>query len=516
MKVYSARSIRNIENACFASGISELRLMENAGVACAKVIRTEYNLETETGKKIAVLCGKGKNGGDGFVIARKMYEIGAFPTIILTDDYPRIDEPVEMFERAKELGIRALFYNTDTQRCEKIIAEADIIVDCIFGIGYHGLADAKTKEIFSLVNACEGEVVSIDLPSGLDGAGEDYDPSHINADLTISISALKPVHINPATEKYCGKIKVVNINIDKKFFEMEQPVAEISDGESISEKFPRRNKNAHKGDFGHLLMLCGSFRMPGAAVFGAKAAERSGAGKITLAFPDKAYPAITSKLNEPLFMPLESDENGFFGNGICQRLDSLLENKTAVLVGCGIGTDIGSALMLEALMAKCKVPVLVDADGINIISQNINILENRKGITVLTPHLAEFSRLTGKPISVISADRQKAVKEFCDAHPNCVLLLKGRRSLIGCKDKILYINSTGNAGLAQGGTGDVLAGLCAGFLAEGMPAIESAVCAAYIHGEAGDLCAERLSQRGMTTDDLISFIPSSLKKYCWE
>ena len=516
MKVYSARSIRNIENACFASGISELRLMENAGVACAKVIRTEYNLETETGKNIAILCGKGKNGGDGFVIARKMYEIGAVPTIILTDDYPKIDEPAEMFERTKELGIRALFYNTDTQRCENVISQADIIVDCIFGIGYHGTADEKTRRIFGLVNASRGDVVSIDLPSGLDGAGEDFDPCHINADLTITISALKPVHINSATEKACGKIKVVSINIDKKFFDMEDPIAEISDSETVSLKLPKRNKNAHKGDFGHLLMLCGSYRMPGAAVFGAKAAERSGAGKITLAFPDKAYSAITSKLNEPLFMPLESDENGFLAESVCSELDSLLENKTAVLAGCGIGTDTGATLMLEALMAKCKAPLLVDADGINIISQNINILENRKGITVLTPHLAEFSRLTGKPISVISADRKKAVKEFCDAHPNCVLLLKGRHSLIGCKDEILYINSTGNAGLAQGGTGDVLAGLCAGFLAQGMPAVDSAVCGAFVHGEAGDMCAERFSQRGMTTDDLISFIPSSLKKYCWE
>lgn len=516
MKVYSASSIRRIENACFASGISELRLMENAGVACAKVIRTEYKLEDETGKKIAVLCGKGKNGGDGFVIARKMHEIGAVPTIILTDDYPTINEPVEMFERAKELGVRALFYNTDTQRCNTAIANADIIVDCIFGIGYHGSADEKTKEIFNLVNASQGEVVSIDLPSGLDGAGEDYDPSHIKADLTISISALKPVHINPKTEKSCGKIKVVNINIDRRFFELETPVAEISDGESVSAKFPRRENNSHKGDFGHLLMLCGSYTMPGAAVFSAAAAERSGAGKITLAFPDKAYPAITSKLNEPLFMPLGSDENGFFADFESEKLDFLLKNKSAVLIGCGIGTGRGAALMLEALIAKCKVPVLVDADGINLISQNINILENRKGVTVLTPHLAEFSRLIDKPISVIASDRVKAVKEFCDAHPDCVLVLKGRHTLIGCKDKMLYINPTGNAGLSQGGTGDVLAGLCAGFMAQGMSALDSAVCAAYIHGEAGDLCAQRLSQRGMTTDDLISFIPSSLKKYCWE
>ena len=516
MKVYSAQSIRNIESACFASGITELRLMENAGVACAKVIRTEYDLEAQTGKKIAVLCGKGKNGGDGFVIARKMYEIGAVPTIILTDSYPTIKEPVEMYERTKELEIRSLFYDTDTVRCQDVIAQADIIVDCIFGIGYHGLASAKTKDIFKLVNASAGKVVSVDLPSGLDGNGTDFDPDHIIADLTITISALKPVHINTLTEKFCGKIKVVNINIDKRFFETEKPVAEISDAQSISEKFPRRAKNSHKGTYGHLLMFCGSYRMAGAAVMSAKAAERSGAGKITLAFPEKAYPAVTSKLNEPLFMPLNNDENGFFDLSASREVKNLIKDKNAVLIGCGIGTGIGAQAVLESVMSECKAPVLVDADGINIISQNINILEQRSGITVLTPHLAEFSRLIDKPISVISADRQKAVSEFCQKHPNCVLLLKGRRTLIGCKDEILYINPTGNAGLAQGGTGDVLAGLAAGFMAQGMSATDSAVCAAYIHGEAGDMCAERLSQRGMTTDDLISFIPSSLKKYCWE
>lgn len=514
MKVYTGESIRNIEKACFESGITELRLMENAGVACAKVIRQTYSLEQKTGKSVAILCGKGKNGGDGFVIARKLYEIGAVPTVILTHAFPSIKEPVQMFERAKELGIRYLHYDEDRALCLNAISSADIIVDCIFGIGYRGNADDKTREIFKAVNNSSAETVSIDVPSGLDSEGINFDPYHIKADLTVSISALKPVHIAAATSKDCGRVETVNINIDKKYFSLEKPVAEVTDGDTVKEFMPKRPADANKGTFGHLLMLCGSYRMAGAAVMSAKAAERSGVGKITLAFPEKAYPAVASKLNEPLFLPLAYDEKGFFDVSARDEVIKELENKSAVLVGCGIGKDIGSRAVVETVFKRCKAPILVDADGINILSENIYLLDEREEMTVLTPHLGEFSKLIDKPISDILLNRKKYAEQFAELHPNTVLVLKGKNTLIACKGEILYINSTGNAGLAQGGTGDALAGLMAGFIAQGISPLKSAVMAAHIHGEAGDMCAKELSQRGMTTDDVINFLPSSIKKYC--
>lgn len=513
MKVYTGESIKRIESACFESGITELRLMENAGVACAKVIRKQYDLENHKGKKIAVLCGKGKNGGDGFVIARKLYEIGAVPVIILTHGEPTIAEPVKMLARARELEIPIYDYDLQHSFCLKQMQDADIIVDCIFGIGYHGKADEKSVEIFKGVNASSAITVSVDVPSGLDSEGVDFDPAHINADLTVSITALKPVHIAESTAAHCGKVVVVGINIPSQFFNGEPVFAEVTDENNVSAFLPSRSADANKGTFGHLLMLCGSYRMPGAAVMSAAAAVRSGVGKITLAFPQSAYPAITSKLNEPLFLPLAEDENGFFAPEARDALIKEVENKNAVLIGCGIGKGIGARALLETVMKRYEGTVLVDADGINLLAKNIYLLEERKETTVLTPHLGEFSRLIDKPMEDIKRNRVKYAKQFTQLYANTVLVLKGYHTIIAKKGEILHINPTGNAALAQAGTGDVLAGLIGGFVAQGIGAFGSAVAGAYIHGEAGDICAEALSQRGMRTTDLIEYLPFSLKKF---
>ena len=516
MKVYTGESIRRIEQACFDSGITELRLMENAGVACAKVIRKEYDLENNTGKSVVVLCGKGKNGGDGFVIARKLYEIGAVPTIIFTHGYPSIPEPVKMLERAKELEIRAVSFDENQKLCFNFIEDADIIVDCIFGIGYRGRADEKTVSIFKAVNSSPAIVASVDVPSGLDSEGLNFEPEHVKADLTVAVSSFKPVHINDKTAKDCGNVVAVSINIEKRFFESEKPVAEITDGRIVKSVFPRRDDDANKGTFGHLLALCGSYQMPGAAVLSAKAAERSGVGKITLAFPEKGYCAIASKLNEPLFLPLEFDQEGFFDVSARQKVIGALEGKSAVLVGCGIGKGLGAQSVVETVMKRFKGTAVVDADGINILSENMYLLEEREETTVLTPHLGEFSRLIGKPIEEIKENRALYVSAFTESYPNTVLALKGKNTIISCKGELLYINPTGNASLSQGGTGDILAGLIAGFIAQGIGAFQSVLAAAFIHGEAAEMCSEKYSQRGMTDDDLINYLPASLKKYCWE
>ena len=513
MKVYSGESIKRIEKACFESGITELRLMENAGVACAKVIRKQYDLETNKGKKIAVLCGKGKNGGDGFVIARKLCEIGAVPAIILTHGYPTIAEPVKMLERAKELEIPVVEYDVSRQEALRLLQNADIIVDCIFGIGYHGAADSKSAELFRAVNASRAVTVSVDVPSGLDSEGVDFDPSHIKADLTVSITALKPVHIAERTAADCGKTVVVDISIEPRFFEGEPVFAAVTDEKNVAGFLPPRSADANKGTFGHLLMLCGSYRMPGAAVMSAGAAVRSGVGKITLAFPQSAYPAITSKLNEPLFLPLAADENGFFAPEARGAIITHLKQMSAVLVGCGIGKTIGALAVLETVMKHYKGTVLVDADGINLLAENIYLLEERKQTTVLTPHLGEFSRLIDKPIEDIQRNRMKYAKQFTALYPHTVLVLKGYHTIIAQNGEILFINPTGNAGLAQAGTGDVLAGLIGGFIAQGVSPYGSAVVGAYIHGDAGDICAAALSQRGMRTTDLMEYLPFSLKKF---
>ena len=264
MRVYTGESIRKIEQACFETGISELRLMENAGVACAKAIRKEFDLENRRGCPVAILCGKGKNGGDGFVIARKLAEIGAQPVIILTHGYPHIAEPVEMLGRAQELEIQVEDFAASERLCLQYIEDAALIVDCIFGIGYHGAADEKTRAIFKAVNRSPAKVASVDVPSGLDSEGEDFEPAHIRADFTVSISAYKPVHINELTAPLCGKQEVVSINIDERFFAAEPAVACISDTEEVRAMLPHRAADANKGSFGHVLLVCGSYTLAAA------------------------------------------------------------------------------------------------------------------------------------------------------------------------------------------------------------------------------------------------------------
>lgn len=512
MRVYTGESIRKIEQACFETGISELRLMENAGVACAKAIRKEFDLENRRGCPVAILCGKGKNGGDGFVIARKLAEIGAQPVIILTHGYPHIAEPVEMLGRAQELEIQVEDFAESERLCLQYIEDAALIVDCIFGIGYHGAADEKTRAIFKAVNRSPAKVASVDVPSGLDSEGEDFEPAHIRADFTVSISAYKPVHINELTAPLCGKQEVVSINIDERFFAAEPAVACISDTEEVRAMLPHRAADANKGSFGHVLLVCGSYTMPGAAALSTAAAVRSGAGKVSVAFPAPAYAAITSKISEALFLPLAADEKGFFDHAAREQLLSELGNKSAVVIGCGIGTGLGAQAVLETVLKRCKGTVLVDADGINLLAQNIYLLEERKETTVLTPHLGEFSALIDKPIEDIKRNRKKYAKMFCERFPHAVLVLKGKGTIIAKKGEILYINPTGNAGLAQGGTGDVLAGLIGGLLAQGISPVQSAVIGAFVHGTAGDICAEQYTQRGMSTADVIACLPASWKK----
>ena len=208
----------------------------------------------------------------------------------------------------------------------------------------------------------------------------------------------------------------------------------------------------------------------------------------------------------------EFDEKGFFDHAAREQLLSELGNKSAVVIGCGIGTGLGAQAVLETVLKRCKGTVLVDADGINLLAQNIYLLEERKETTVLTPHLGEFSALIDKPIEDIKRNRKKYAKMFCERFPHAVLVLKGKGTIIAKKGEMLYINPTGNAGLAQGGTGDVLAGLIGGLLAQGISPVQSAVIGAFVHGTAGDICAEQYTQRGMSTADVIACLPASWKK----
>lgn len=282
--------------------------------------------------------------------------------------------------------------------------------------------------------------------------------------------------------------------------------------ELVKSLLPPRHPDANKGSFGHLLSICGSMMMPGAAVLAASAAVRMGAGLVTAAFPTAAYSAIAPHLIEPLLCPLQSDENGFLSSRSSFGLFDRLDKATACLIGCGLGQTDDTQAVVREIILRSKKPIVLDADGINLIASNINILNAATVPLILTPHPGEMSRLCKVSVKEIQSDRI-GVSLWFAKRSRTIVVLKGAGTIIATPDGRCYINTTGNAGMAKGGSGDMLAGMTASLLAQGLSPEDAAVCAVYLHGAAGDLAASESSQRGVTPSDMVNALPRLLSEY---
>ncbi len=282
--------------------------------------------------------------------------------------------------------------------------------------------------------------------------------------------------------------------------------------EMVKSMLPKRQPDANKGTFGHLLSICGSMNMPGSAVLAASAAVRMGAGLVTAAFPTSAYNAIAPHLVEPLLCPLQSDENGFMSAKICFGLTDKLEKSTACLIGCGLGQTSDTQMIVNEILLRSSKPIVLDADGINLITNNINILNAVSVPVIITPHPGEMSRLCQISIKEIQEQRTDVALWFAK-QSQTIVVLKGAGTIIATPDGNCYINKTGNSGMAKGGSGDMLAGMIASLVAQGLSPESAAICGVYLHGAAGDLAASKTSKRGLTPSDMVSALPELLSKY---
>lgn len=516
MKVLTTLQMKMAEAAANMNDTSYLRLMENAGAACAKAIREECGVFQDNPKKITVVCGRGNNGGDGFVIARKFSEIGCSVTVILAGGYPLTDLSKEMLTRIEQMPINMITFDMNKSSALDALLKSDIIVEAVFGVGLTREVTDVYAELFRYINSSTGFKVSIDVPGGINSDTGEVMGEAIYADFTIAICAAKPCHILLPGSKYCGKIKVVNIGIT----EEEQRVSGEPYCYSIDEDFakhilPKRNFISNKGDYGHVLSICGCKTMAGAAVLAATGAVKSGAGLVTAAFPECAYNAISSKLTSPLLLPLESNEFDTVSVQCIPKIKKSIEKASSVLIGCGLGVNRDTASVLYEVLTTSEVPIVIDADGINIISHNINVLKAAKVPVILTPHPGEMSRLTGMSVKKIQSDRIQTAIDFAHNH-NVIVVLKGANTVVAVPDeKSAYVNTTGNPGMAKGGSGDLLAGMIAGFLAGGMKPADAAMLSVYLHGSAGDIAAEKYSMTAMTpldTAECLSFALLNLEK----
>ena len=504
MKIFSSQQIRLAEKlAVETAGISSLKLMENAGNAAADIIKSEIDVR---GLRCVAVCGKGGNGGDGFVAAMRLLEAGALVSVVLSHGKPQHSDAAEMYEKMSSVGIICVNWQSDPTGAASVIADADILIDGIFGIGFKGCPDETASNIIECMNHSNSPIYSLDIPSGADADKGTVDGVCVNAVATIAFSCPKFAHIELSSAFYCGQVHIVDIGIPQKLISQIESDFDLTDSALVRSYLPARSPAAHKGDCGRVLIICGSYTMPGAALMCCLGALRSGAGLVRLAVPESAYPFIAGKIMEPTYLPLPCIGNKTDGEKAVKLLIPEIEKADSIVIGCGMTDDDSLFPVIGAVLENAKCPVIIDADGINLLSRNINLLKNSSVSSVLTPHLGEMSRLVSESVCEIKRNRveyaKKAAREF-----NCCVVLKGPRTLISSPDGKVYCNLNGNAGMAVGGSGDVLAGIIGGLAAQGMQPEKAAACAVYIHGRSGDLCEQNLTQYSMTPTDILDYLP---------
>ncbi len=483
MKIVTSSQMKNADrNTTLVYGIPSVILMENAASECVNIILDNISLDN---KKIVVICGGGNNGGDGLAIARKLFLKGLNVKIFKAFDEDKLtDESKQNYDIVLKVGVPF----TESLR------GFDVVIEALLGIGITGDVREKERKIINKINSLESFVVSVDVPAGICADSGKICGSAVKADLTITIGYGKTGLYTGKGLEYSGKKVVADIGLvpdnESNFFYLDK----------IPEEWKVKNSIlAHKGDNGNVLIVAGSLGMTGAAYLTAMGAHRAGAGIVRLLVPQNLNEIMEKKLTETITIPINR-ENYF--DETC--FDTVMNTPADVIViGPGIGRNEQTISLVHKIIKNSSVPVICDADGIYALSLNINVLKEAKAPVVITPHQGEFSRLLGKPVSEIENNRIGFASDFAKNY-NVTVVLKGAGTVIAEPDGNVYINSTGNEGMAKGGSGDVLSGIIGGLC--GKKYSHYAACGAYIHGLAGDKAAEVLGKDAMLPTDILNYI----------
>ena len=479
MKVLTSLQIKNAEKSAVLNGLfSYADMMKNAAKSIFNEITARYEI---IGKKFLIITGKGNNGGDGIVLARLLKNSGANVKFYFPLGYPETSPAADFLDDIGSIPV-----------CTDLNADYDFYVDALFGIGFHGLLEPQIAEMILAVNGKNGVRIAVDIPSGMYADGG-KDSVVFCADLTVTFIGYKLCQLLPPTSALCGEVVLKDLGIDVSrdysYNVIEPPAARV---------YP---KTFHKGNFGTVLTICGSYGMCGAGILSAKAAAISGAGIVKSVVCDKNYTAFTSAVPEAVTVPVETSLNGapFIYD---KKIFSAINAADSLLIGCGLGQSDEVFTGVTKILPGIKTPTVIDADGINVLARNINILKNVEAPLVLTPHPGEMARLLGTTVDDIENHRVLYAKKFACEY-KCVLVLKGANTVVASENGEVYFNVTGNYGMAKGGSGDVLAGIIAALIANGYDTLDAALTAVYVHGLAGDMAAKKYTKRTMLPSDII-------------
>lgn len=501
MKVLESGALRALEEGAVKAGIGYPELMENAGQAAARHLR-----ERAPGAQIVLLCGKGNNGGDGFVAARHLNEYGAQVCIILVQGPPATELAQQMYFKMDSAAVTVLDWQQEPEQAKTQLYAADIIIDAMYGIGFRGSLPESLFPLLDAVETAGSFVLALDLPSGVSCDTGEVPGRCVRAAETVSFTAAKPAQLIQPSRSFCGKVTVVPVGVPQHLIEKTTSGLFTLEQKELFPLFRRREEDTNKGSFGTLFSVCGSTGMAGAALLSARAALRSGVGLVDLALPAELYPVVAGALAEPVYTLLRQTARGLLSEESAALLNRKMLDASAVLIGCGLGKSAFARSLLRRVAACSAAPLVIDADGINLLAENIDILKTVRASVILTPHPGEMARLLGTTAAQIQAHRLAYARRFAKEH-GVILVLKGSGTLVASPDGKIFLNPTGNPGMAKGGSGDVLAGMIASLAAQGIPPFWAAVCGVYLHGLSGDRCAARLSQCAMLPSDFIEELP---------
>jgi len=513
MKIVTAKEMQDIDRIAIDDyGIPGIVLMENAAKGVVASLFKKFPDIKD--KKVGIFAGKGNNGGDGLAVARLLTDKGIATEVYLLSKKDTLKGDAKTnLDSAEGMGIKILEIVSldELEAVKDSILKNDIFIDAIFGTGLTSGVKGYYTDVINFINSSKKFVLSIDIPSGLSSDTGEVIGEHIMADLTVALCLPKIGEILYPAAEYVGELDVVDIGIPELIINNRDIKINLIEEKDAAGILPKRKPDTHKGTYGHLAVIAGSRGKGGAAALSSISALRAGTGLVTLALPKCLNVSFEAGIPEVMTLPLPDTKEGTIDKSALNTLINFLEGKSAVLIGPGITTNPSTSSLIKNLVKKISCPMLIDADGLNIIADKIELLKDKPFPVIVTPHPGEMARMLNTTSKEIQTNRIEASRKL-SAEYGIYVILKGARTIVATPEGEVYINPTGNPGMATAGTGDVLSGIIVGFMAQGLSARDSSILGVYLHGLAGDIAAEKLSQTALIASDLIKTFPEAIKK----
>ncbi|MCT4604747.1 MAG: NAD(P)H-hydrate dehydratase [Marinisporobacter sp.] len=513
MKIVNGEQIKELDRLTMDEfSIPGILLMEHAGLAITQEILK--SVEKRKNKEVAIVCGLGNNGGDGFVVARHLFHKGIPVKVFITGNPSDIKGDAKInydIIHKLNIDIQILIGVNHLKKFSDAVKSCRVIVDGIFGTGLKREVDGLLKEIIQTINESGKKVIAIDIPSGIGANDGAVYGTAVKADQTVVLALPKIGNLSYPGVDYVGEMILKDIGIPKKAIEKMQLNRNLITEEMVKEIMPIRKRDTHKGSYGKAYIVAGSTGMTGAAILSCESALRSGAGLIKMPVPQSLNTIMETRLTEVITVPLPEFKKGVVGISDIEKILKTMEESNVIAVGPGSGRSRELEELLRNMLEHTSTPMVLDADALNALANRKELLSLIKSQTVMTPHVGEMARLTGLEIDYINNNRIEVATEFAKKW-NVVVILKGARTVVAGPKGEIFINITGNPGMATAGSGDVLTGIVTGLVAQGIDPLKAAAAAVYIHGTAGDLAAKKVGEYGLVASDIVKEVPFAIKE----